>query len=252
MIERQPHGRQRRHGNDDSLLHALRVQDGPLQGLHAPKRAAHDQPELPNPQRIQQLGLCPDVVADGNQREVRTIDAACFRIDRTGARRAITGTQYVDTDHEIAIQRQNPAGAEDLRPPGAHQSRAGERVTNQHGIVARGIQSAIHRIMQRGAGQRAATVQQQWLVEHKVAFVGGRQKWRFGRRGSGPGLGFSHSTHCAAWPAVVVAPAKDWPLATSIAWSRSARISRISSMPTLSRTSSGVTPAAACSSTESC
>ena len=53
-----------------------------------------------------------------------------------------------------------------------------QRVANQHGVVPRRIQPAIHRIMQRNAGQRAPALQQQVLVEHKVAFVGGGQNWR--------------------------------------------------------------------------
>ncbi len=96
-------------------------------------------------------------------------------IHRTGSCRAVAGAQHIDADDEVVIQREHRAGREDFRPPGAYQRRAGECMANQYGVVAGCIQPAIHRIMQRNAGQRVAALQQQRLVEHKVAFVGGGQ-----------------------------------------------------------------------------
>ena len=192
------------------------------------------------------------VVADRNQRKVRAVDAACFRVHRAGARGAVTGAQHIDADHKVVIQREHRAGGEDLRPPGAHQRRAGQRMADQHGVVLGRVQPAIDGIMQRNAGQRAAALQQQGLVQHKVAFVGRRKKKLRGRRASRPGSCFTHDSYCATRTVLRALHAALSPLAACIAWSRSAIRSRISSMPTLSRTSSGVTPVSACSAGESC
>ena len=156
-------------------LHAAGVVNGPIQRLHAADGAAQNQPQPANAQRVQQPGLRTDVVADRNQRKVRAVDVACFRVHRPRARRAVAGAQHVDADHKVVIQRQNRAGGKDLRPPGTHQRRAGKRMADQHGVVPGRVQPAIHRVVQRYAGQRAAALQQQVLVEHKVAFVGGRR-----------------------------------------------------------------------------
>ena len=53
-------------------------------------------------------------------------------------------------------------------------------MTDQHGVVPRGIQAAVDRVMQGGIGEGAATLQQQVLAEHEVAFVGGIQNLRAG------------------------------------------------------------------------
>ena len=105
---------------------------------------------LADAERVEQPRLRADVVADANQRKVRPVDFAGFGIDGTGPRGAVTGAQHVDADDEVVLQREDRAGSKDLRPPGADQGRARERVANQNGIVARRIQPAVDGVMQRG------------------------------------------------------------------------------------------------------
>ncbi len=95
MVERQPHGRKRRHTDDDRPLHALGVVDSPLQGLHAAQRRRPAQPQPPDAEGIQKQSLCPYIVADGNERKVRTVEFSGLGVDRAGSRGAVTGTQHV-------------------------------------------------------------------------------------------------------------------------------------------------------------
>ena len=195
MIERQPHGRERRDADDERALHALGMEDGPLQRLHAADGAAQHQPQAADAERIEQPRLRAHVVADGNQRKVRPVDFAGFGIDRAGPRGAVTGAQHVDADDEVVLQRENRAGSEDLRPPGADQSRARERVANQNGIIPRRIQPAVDGVMQRGTDQGAAALERQGAVEHEVAFVGGLHGLRCGRRSAAAAVTVGHSVH---------------------------------------------------------
>ena len=74
-------------------------------------------------------------------------------------------------------------------------------MADQHGVVAGRVQPAIHRIVQRNAGQRAPALQQQVLVEHEVALIRGGEgcprtpPWNW--PGVGPSARFGHNLHCA-------------------------------------------------------
>ena len=69
MIERQPHGGERRDADDEGALDAVGMEDGPIQRLHAADGAAEDQAQAADAERIEQSGLGADVVADGDERE---------------------------------------------------------------------------------------------------------------------------------------------------------------------------------------
>ena len=70
VVERQAHGGERRDADDEGALHALGMEDGPLQGLHAADGAAHHQPQLADAERIEKLRLGAHVVADGDQGKI--------------------------------------------------------------------------------------------------------------------------------------------------------------------------------------
>ena len=59
-------------------------------------------------------------------------------------------------------------------------------MANQHRVVPGGIEPAIDGIVQGYVGQGASALQQQVLVEHKVAFICGDRNRRSRRFGAGP------------------------------------------------------------------
>src|SRR5262249_35146103 len=120
------------------------------------------------------------------------------------------------------VERQ--PGAEQLVPPVAHARRAGQGVANQHHVV--GFLPAVEGIVHRDRLEAPAAVEEERRVggEGEVTLETGLRP-----RGHLP----------VPWLALR-------------AWSRSARMSRTSSIPTDSRTISGVTPVARCSSADSC
>src|SRR6478752_5979041 len=140
------------------------------------------------------------------------------------------------------LERQERAGRKNLGPPGANRCRTGKSVANQDRIVARSVQPAIDRIMLSRLHQRPTALEHEVRIKHEVAFIGRLENCGPGRRGSAgrPGCGIGHDSHFAATPATSTLPAETVPLAAVIAWSRSERMSRISSIPTESRTISGV------------
>ena len=147
----------------------------------------------------------------------------------------------------------NRARSKDLRPPRAHQRRTRQRMAHQHRVVPRRIQPPVHRVMQRRTSPASARSPATGASgEHKIALVRGLQRAAFPLAGAARRhrFGVSHYTLLCRKRRPSSVPANVCPFAASIAWSRSARISRMSSMPTDSRTSSGVTPVPACSSTD--
>src|SRR5450631_1420214 len=96
--------------------------------------------------------------------------------------------------------------------------------------------------MQRGISEKFTALEGEDFVDDKVSLEA-----RCGDRDHGSTVFLG--THRAASSSF---GCEDAPLATSSAWSRSARISRMSSMPTDKRTISAVTPVAPCSSALNC
>ena len=83
VIQGDTHGRERSYSDDGSALDTLRLEDCPFQRLHTADRSAEDKAELFDSERINEPGLGAHVVANGNQREVGTVGASRFGIERT-------------------------------------------------------------------------------------------------------------------------------------------------------------------------
>ena len=49
------------------------IVNGPLERLHAPDGTAKDKPQSPDAERVEKMGLGPDIVANGNERKVGTV-----------------------------------------------------------------------------------------------------------------------------------------------------------------------------------
>jgi hypothetical protein len=78
--------------------------DGPIEGLHAADGAAEDEAELVDAERIEELSLGADVVGDGDEGEIRTIDFAGVGVDRSGACGAVAGADEVDAEDAIVFE----------------------------------------------------------------------------------------------------------------------------------------------------
>ena len=101
---------------------------------------------------VEQHGLRPHHVADGDDRKFQAPGLAGRRIGRGRAGRAHAGADHIRADHEIAFGVDRPAGADHGLPPARllgdrmHVGDvliAGERVADQHGIDARGVERAV-------------------------------------------------------------------------------------------------------------
>ena len=80
VVERKAHGPKRGYADDQRPLDAIGMKDGPIQGLHAADGTAQHQAQAADAERVKQHGLGSDIVANGNQREVRPVGLAGFRI----------------------------------------------------------------------------------------------------------------------------------------------------------------------------
>ena len=259
MIQRQPH----RASGATAIIAARSTRSGKPSSTPAPASRQSTRPApaaASNAQRVQQLPLRPHVVANGNQRKVRPVSLACLRIHRCRPRRPIARTQQIYADHAVVIQIQQCPRREDLRPPRRHLRRPRQRVAHQHRVVARRIQPPIDRVVQRRPRQRARRSPAAGLpIENKVALVSRlrRSAARARRLRVPPGsvADRSASVILPDWMPQLRSPVLCQSVARSPPQSPGPdrpAISRTSSIPTESRTSSGVTPVAACSSPHSC
>ena len=144
--------------------------------------------------------------------------------------------------HAVTVVAEQPRVVEQLGPPVRHLGGAGEGVTDQHHVVAGRVELAVDRIAQvtgrstpphsRAKPSFSAKECVPWIKCKALVLICGS----FLRR----------------WPRLAAACPADRPVAVLSAWFRSAMMSRMSSMPTESRTSSGVTPVSTCSASLSC
>ncbi len=160
-------------GNRQRGKHALRIACGPLQDLHAAHRSAGDREQRLDAEMVEQHRLRAHHVANCDDGKIQAPRLAGFGIDRRRAGRAHAGADHVRADHEIALGVDRPAGADHGLPParllgnGMHACDvlvARERMTNQHGVGARGIQPAIGLVGDLKRGELDAGVEPQWPV----------------------------------------------------------------------------------------
>ena len=146
-------GQARSGGDDKCVGDALRIGDGPLQGLHRSQRTTHHRCESPDSQMIGQACLGVDPILHRDHREVGAIGLVCRRVQVLRAGRAETATEVVDSDDEEPVGVEWLAGSHHVVPPadivGVVLIKAGdmmrgiERVAHQHGVTAIGVEAAI-------------------------------------------------------------------------------------------------------------
>src|ERR1017187_3728119 len=155
------------------------MQNGPLQHLHAADGGSDGELELGDAEVVDELDLGVDDVADIDEREGWAVGLAGGGVDGAGAGGPVTGTEDVDADDAVAgeIEQAQVAGQEELRPPGSYLRGAGERMADQDGIVARGVELAIDSVVQRGVDEDLAALEGEDFVEDEVSLVGGCGYW---------------------------------------------------------------------------
>ena len=157
-------------GNRQRGKHALRIACGPLQDLHAAHGSAGDRKQRLDAEMVEQHRLRTHHVANGDDGKIQAPRLAGFRIDRRRAGRAHAGADHIRADHKIALGVDRPARTDHGLPParllgnGMHARDvlvARERMTNQHGVGARGIQLAIGLVGDLKRGELDAGVEPQ-------------------------------------------------------------------------------------------
>ena len=124
----------------------------PLQHLHAAHRSAGDGEQRVDAEMVEQHRLRAHHVADGDDRKFETVGLAGLRIDRGRPGRAHAAADHVGADDEIALGVDRLAGTDHGFPPAVlpgHRMHArdmlvaGQRMADQDGVAALGIEPAI-------------------------------------------------------------------------------------------------------------
>ena len=148
VLRRMPRGagdRQRRE-------HALRIALRPLQHLHAAHRAADDGEQRLDAEMVEQHGLRPHHVADGDDGKFQPPGLAGGGIGGGRAGRAHATADHVAADDEIAVGVDRLAGTDQGLPPALLAGDrmdvgdvlvAGEGMADEHGIGTRGVERAV-------------------------------------------------------------------------------------------------------------
>ena len=179
FIERDVLCRQSRCRSDQHRVRdAIRKVDRPLHCLHSAEAAADDRSPANDAERVRQKGLRGDPVPHRHHREVRSVNSARFRIDRTWSGAAVAATEVVEAHHVEVIRVDRLAGTDAVVPPagplvfgaviagGMVMSR--QRVTDEHRVRTRGIQLAVRFVDEIYARQDAPAQQRNRLVESQV------------------------------------------------------------------------------------
>ena len=139
-------------GDRQRREHALGIGRGPLQRLHAAHRAADHAEQRLDAQPIDQHGLRAHHVGNGDDRKIQPPHLAGRGIGRGRPGRAHAAADHVGADDEVLVGVERPAGADHGLPPAGlagHRMHigdvlvAGQRVADQNGVGAIGIEFAI-------------------------------------------------------------------------------------------------------------
>ena len=152
-VERERLRGERGAGRDaDGLVDEVRVAARHLERLHAAEGAADDGVDALEAELAQEHAVDVDDVRDGDLGEARAVGRPGLGVDRRGAGRAHAAAEDVGADDEEAVRVDAAAGAGHAGPPAgvavvalvaAGDVRvAGERVADEHDVVALGRELA--------------------------------------------------------------------------------------------------------------
>ena len=139
-------------GDRQRREHALRIGRGPLQRLHAAHRAADHAEQRVDAEAIDQHGLRAHHVGNGDDRKIQSPQFAGGGIGRGRPGRAHAAADHVRADDEVSVGVERTAGTDHGFPPAGlagHRMHvgdmliAGQRMADQNGVGAVGIEFAI-------------------------------------------------------------------------------------------------------------
>ena len=169
----------RRRRDDQRAADALRIADRPVERLHAAETSAHHRSPLRHADPVGQLRLRVDPVFDGDQGKVAAPRLPRGRIDGHGSGRAEAAAEVVDADDEEAIGVERFARSDHVVPPAdvvgivgveaRHVMRRVQRVADEHGIGARGIELAVRLVCEVVLRQRATAGQRERRIEMRAS-----------------------------------------------------------------------------------
>ena len=153
--------------------HPLRIGRGPLQRLHAAHRAADHAEQRVDAEPVDQHGLRAHHVGNGDDRKIQPPQFAGGGIGRGRPGRAHAAADHVRADDEIAVGIERAAGTDHGFPPArlaGHRMDvgdmliAGQRMADQDGVGALGIELAIGLIGDLERREIDAAIELQRLV----------------------------------------------------------------------------------------
>ena len=166
-----------RAGDRQRREHALRIGGGPLQHLHAAHRAADHAEQRLDAEPVEQHGLRAHHVGNGDDRKIQPPGLAGGRIGRGRTGRAHAAADHVRADDEVSVGIERPAGTDhDFPPAGLAGQRmhigdvliAGQRMADQNGVGAIGIEFAIGLIGDLERREIDAAIELQRLVDAEL------------------------------------------------------------------------------------
>ncbi len=176
LVERDVLRRQIRCGGDhERVADPVRIADRPRQRLHAAEASAHHGGPAVDTQAIGETRLRVDPVLDGDDREVGTPRLAGGGIVRRGPARAEAAAEVVHADDEEAVGIERLARTHHVVPPAdvvlvtlvvaGDVMRRVQRMADQHGVAAVGIERAVGLVGELERIERASAGERQRLLE---------------------------------------------------------------------------------------
>ena len=208
--------RGRRAGNRDQAARDARKLRGEGEHGHAAHRRSRDAGNALDAQRAQHLEAAAGHVLERDFRKADAERAPGARIDRRGARGAVRAADGIDADDEVTLGVDRPAGTDHLLPPArlgirrrrGRVGRGRETGEEQERVVACVVQLAPGLVGDDRVLDRAAAVQQHWLLQQ------GKARCRQVVGSSGRCAGDSHEHACSLDPAPGATSPSGLPLRT--------------------------------------
>ena len=159
-------------GQHRDRLDEVGIQQRPLEGLHAAHRATDDEPESTDAERLEQRALHVDHVADGHggRFRLRPEDGVPLGAARPGG--AVAASERVAADDEVPGGVERTLGPNQRAPPVGHVRRTGQRVADEHRVVARRGELTPRLVRDGHARQHRAGLHGEGRVQHVLQAPG--------------------------------------------------------------------------------
>ena len=164
----------RRAGRRHRGKYPLRIGHGPLQHLHAAHRSADHAKQRVDAEAVEQHRLRAHHVGDGDDGKIQSPRLAGRRVGRSGTGRAHAAADDVGADDEVTIDVERQPVADHVLPPSGlarHRMHVcdmlieRQRMTDQNGIGALGVELAIGLVGDLERREIDAAIELQRLVD---------------------------------------------------------------------------------------